>query len=273
MRAKTLVLITEALKVLREHNPMTLRQVYYQLVARHIIDNSRSEYQRLSNALVKARQEGLLPWGWLEDRTRKPRQSAMWEDLSDFLRTVRSAYRKDIWAKQERYVEVWLEKEALAGIFEPIANKYGVTVVVGRGYNSWSALHEAAQRIELMDKDAVLLYFGDFDPSGEDIARALEDGLGFFDTFANVEKVALTQQDVVTYNLPPDFTKSTDTRSRAFIQRYGDMAVELDALPLPVLQTKVREAIEANLDLSALDETRREEQADLQRLTAMLPGG
>jgi hypothetical protein len=271
MRTKTLELISEALEILREHNPMTLRQVYYQLVARHVINNNRNEYQRLSNTLVKARQEGLLPWEWIEDRTRKPRQPAMWLDLPDFLKTVRGAYRKNIWISQDYYVELWLEKEALSGIFEPIAGKYGITVVVGRGYNSWSALREAAERIETMDRPAALLYFGDFDPSGEDICRALEEGLKFFGVFPKVEKVALTQNDVITYSLPPDFTKATDTRSKAFIERFGDMAVELDALPLPVLQKKIREAIEANLDLSALNEIWQEEAEDLKRLQSILP--
>ncbi|MBE3585469.1 MAG: ABC transporter substrate-binding protein [Thermoanaerobacter sp.] len=271
MRDRTLKLIEAAAEVLAEHRPMTLRQVYYQLVSRHVIQNNRNEYQRLSNALVKARQEGIIPWDWIEDRTRKPRQPAMWQDLQDFLETVRQAYRKDIWASQGRYLEVWLEKEALAGIFEPITEEYGVTLVVGRGYNSWTALYEAAERIRAMARPTILLYFGDFDPSGEDICRALAEGLGFFGVFPEVVKVALTKEDVTAHNLPPDFTKATDSRRKAFVQRYGDMAVELDALPLPVLREKIREAIEANLDLTALGEIRREEQKDLELLKAVLP--
>jgi hypothetical protein len=264
-------LIEAAAAVLAEHRPMTLRQVYYQLVSRHAIQNNRNEYQRLSNALVKARQEGIIPWDWIEDRTRKPRQPAMWADLRDFLETVRQAYRKDIWTSQNRYVEVWLEKEALAGIFEPITGEYGVTLVVGRGYNSWTALYEAAERIRAMDRPTVLLYFGDFDPSGEDICRALREGLAFFGVFPEVAKAALTKEDVLTYNLPPDFAKTTDSRRKAFVERYGDMAVELDALPLPVLRKKIREAVEANLDMTALEEIRQEEREDLELLKTVLP--
>lgn len=136
MHPKTLSLIEAAAEVLSEYNPMTLRQVYYQLVARQVIDNCRSEYQRLSNALVQARQEELIPWEWLEDRVRQPRIVRMWQDLPDFLDTVRRAYRKDIWPSQPQYVEVWLEKDALSGIFAAITQEYGVTLVVGRGYNS-----------------------------------------------------------------------------------------------------------------------------------------
>ena len=270
MHEKTAILINAAIDVLNEYRPMTLRQVYYQLVAKHIIDNNRNEYQRLSNALVKARQEGLIPWDWIEDRTRKPRQPNMWLDLEHFIDTVKQAYRKNTWQYQPRYIEVWLEKEALAGVFTDIIEEYGVTLVVGRGYNSWSAYEEAARRLTMYDKPASILYFGDFDPSGEDIVRALSDSLSFFKTCPEIEKVALTYNDVVEYNLPPDFTKATDSRSKAFIERYGNIAVELDALPLPVLQNRIRKAVEANLDLGALAAIRHEEAAELEELNELL---
>lgn len=265
MRQATLDLIHAAKAILEGYNPMTLRQVYYQLVAKHIIDNSRNEYQKLSNALVKARKENLIAWEWIEDRTRTPRQPSMWQDLTDFLGTVRHSYRKDIWTSQPIYLEVWLEKEALAGIFEEITQEYGVTLVVGHGYNSWSALKEAEERFI---NGSVIAYFGDFDPSGEDICRAISAGLSQLGVYPEVTKVALTKEDVLTYNLPPDFTKKTDTRSKAFIEKYGDMAVELDALPLPILQQRIREAIEKNL--SALEAIRAQEKLEGQELASLL---
>lgn len=267
MRQATLDLIQEAKSILQEHNPMTLRQVYYQLVARHTIDNNRAEYQRLSNALVRARKEGRIPWEWLEDRTRVPREVAMWQDLPDFLNTVRRSYRKDIWITQPTYLEVWLEKEALAGIFQPILREYGVTLVVGRGYNSWSALKEAAERLP---DSSVILYFGDFDPSGEDIVRAVKESLNSLSAYPEVVKVALTREDIETYHLPPDFTKKTDTRSKAFVKKHGDMAVELDALPLPVLQERITQAIAERLDKSEFEATRRQEREEQQRLIELL---
>ncbi|GFP21279.1 hypothetical protein HKBW3S06_00505 [Candidatus Hakubella thermalkaliphila] len=296
MHRKTLVLIEAAREVLIEYNPMTLRQVYYQLVTRQVIDNCRSEYQRLSNALVKARQEELIPWEWLEDRVRQPQVVSMWQDLPDFLNTVKRAYRKDIWPSQSQYVEVWLEKDALSGIFSDITEEYGITLVVGRGYNSWSAYKEATERFEAQDKTVKILYFGDFDPSGEDIVRALRDSLSFlgiseelremysgfglskelrdnadfFGTCPNIEKIALTPEDIAEYNLPPDFTKVTDTRSKKFVQQYGDMAVELDALPVSVLREKIRTAIEENLDLSKLGAIREIEKQEVQRLAELI---
>ena len=270
LQNKTLNLIEAAATVLEEYHPMTLRQVYYQLVSRHVIENTKSQYQRLSNALVKARQEGIIPFEWMEDRVRRPRVVSMWQGLPDFLETVCHAYRRDIWDGQSRYVEVWLEKDALSGVFEEITYEYGVTLVVGRGYNSWSAYKGAANRISEQKKPAVILYFGDFDPSGEDIVRALKEGLAFFGISPKIEKVALTRQDVVDYHLPPDFTKKTDTRAKKFVEKYGDIAVELDALPMPVLQRKVREAIEANLDLESLGWVRAIEEQERQSLRAML---
>lgn len=271
MRDKTIKLIEAAYEVLQEYNPMTLRQCYYQLVSKHVIDNNISQYKRLSGALVKARKEGLIPWDWIEDRIRQPRVVSMWNGLQDFMDTVREAYRKDIWNTQPNYIEVWLEKDALSGIFEDITNTYGVTLVVGRGYNSWSAYKEAVERIDRQGKTAKILYFGDFDPSGEDIARALTEGLSFFGQVKiTVEKVALSKRHVLDYNLPPDFTKKTDTRSKAFIEKNGDMAVELDALPLPALQEEIREAIEANLDLTTFSEVLYQQEAERKELTTLL---
>ncbi len=270
LQQRTLELMEQAYNVLQEYNPMTLRQVYYQLVARHIIENKQSEYKRLSNTLVKARQQGVIPWGWIEDRGRRPQVIDMWQDLPDFLETVKNAYRKNVWDNQDTYAEVWLEKDALSGIFSNITEEYGVTLVVGRGYNSWSAYKEAAERFKKQQKPVTILYFGDFDPSGEDMVRALQESLDFFGTSPEIEKVSLTYQDVIDYDLPPDFTKKTDTRTAKFVKRYGDIAVELDALSLPVLQEKIRTSIEAKLDMEALRGTWDIEFNERQKLAKLL---
>jgi len=238
MHRKTIELIEAAYNVLAEYHPMTVRQVYYQLVSRHVIENKPSEYQKVSRILTDSRKNQFIPWQWIEDRVRQPRTVSMWQDLPDFMGTVKHAYRKDIWNDQPVYLEVWLEKDALSGVFADITERYGITLVVGRGYNSWSAYKEAASRFAI-DKPAFILYFGDFDPSGEDIVRALRESLDFFETSPEIIKVALTLEDVKEYNLPPDFAKKTDTRSKAFIKKNGDMAVELDSLPMQVLEAKI----------------------------------
>jgi hypothetical protein len=256
--AKTLTLINTARDILQSYNPMTVRQVYYRLVAAQVINNNRSEYQAVSKALATARKDGFIPWEWIEDRLRKPRHVSMWDSMGEFARTAAQAFRLDVWQTQQHYLEVWLEKDALSGIFENVLNPYGVTLNVGRGYDGWSSIHGAARRF-MTGINKTILYYGDFDPSGEDMVRSLRDRLAFFGCEPEIIKCALTLDDIQQYNLPPDPTKSTDTRQAAFIKKYGDMAVELDALPPEVLATSIKKAVESLIDLRNLAELRRQE--------------
>jgi hypothetical protein len=231
--AKTVVLLEAAVAVLAEADaPMTVRQVYYQLVSRQVIENSRSQYQAVSNLLVRARQDGTIPWSAIEDRLRRPRRVSMWDGLPDFAESVQAAYRRNVWATQDHYLEVWLEKDALSGIFEDVLDGYGVTLNVGRGYDGWDSIHNAAGRFG-SGEGCSILYFGDFDPSGEDMVRSLRERLAHFGCEPDVVKCALTFNDVRLYDLPPDFAKQTDSRRAAFVAKHGDVCVELDALPGP----------------------------------------
>jgi hypothetical protein len=104
-RDESAALLDTAYAILAEGNPMTVRQIYYQLVARQLIPNNRSQYQAVSNLLVDARKSGAVPWHWVEDRNRRPRTVGMWNDLDDFILTVRSAYRRDVWQDQAHQLE------------------------------------------------------------------------------------------------------------------------------------------------------------------------
>jgi hypothetical protein len=270
LQEKTMKIIETARAVLEAaDSPMTVRQVYYQLVSRQVVENNRNRYQSVSDALVKARQQEIIPWEWIEDRLRKPRRVSMWAGLSDFADVAKTAYRRDVWASQPNYLEVWLEKDALSGIFEDVLEPYGVTLNVGRGFDGWDSIRNAAERYE--DQGSVtILYFGDFDPSGEDMARSLRDRLAFFEVYSDVIKCALTKEDIERYNLPPDFAKKTDSRAAKFIAKNGDISVELDALPNDVLKNRLVEEIEARMDLDALEQTKAEEQAERKRLVEVL---
>lgn len=270
-RAKTLRVLENAVEVLSAHHPMTVRQVYYQLVSRHVIENSRSRYQAISDLLVEARKDGTIPWTWIEDRLRRPRPVAMWDGLPDFAATAQRAHRRDVWATQPDYLECWLEKDALSGIFEDVLQPYGVTLNVGRGFDGWDSLHNAAERYG--DGTGVsVLYFGDFDPSGEDMVRSLRQRLGELGSTPEIIKCALTFEDIDRYQLPPDFTKLTDSRRPAFVARYGDVSVELDALPLAVLRDRLLREVEARMDLAALADVRDIEWAERGQLVALLSG-
>jgi hypothetical protein len=200
----------------------------------------------------------------------------MWPDLSNFVSAVRRSYRRDIWQDQSAYLEVWLEKDALSGIFEEALGPYGVTLNVARGFDGWSSVKNAADRYD-NGEDVTVLYFGDFDPSGEDMVRSLRERLADPDLpnggcEPEVIKSALTFEDIERYQLPPDFTKGTDSRRAAFVERYGDVAVELDALPSDVLRSRLISEVEARIDLEALAETRSAQEVEQARLDELLDG-
>jgi hypothetical protein len=268
---KTILLVEAARGILAEYHPMTVRQVYYQLVSGQVIKNNRSEYQAVSNTLVKARQDGIIPWGWIEDRLRLPHEVGMWDDLADFAETAIHAYRRDTWVTQPVYLECWLEKDALSGIFENVLEPFGVILNVGRGYDGWSSLYNAARRFEGTES-AMILYYGDLDPSGEDMVRSLRERLGHFGCNPEIIKCALTLEDVKKYNLPPALAKKTDTRRAAYVEKFGDVCVELDALPAAVLQSRLKNDLETRLDLEALELVKQAEQADKERLMDLLGG-
>lgn len=252
-------------------HPMTLRQVHYRLVGRGdaTYTNTRTDYNQLSKWLVQDRLEGRIPWEWIEDRLRKPRRIAMWGDLPAFIAAVRRSYRRDVWQDQPEYLEAWLEKDALSGIFQGVLGRYGVTLNVGRGFDSATSVKDAADRFGSGEGIAVL-YFGDFDPSGEDMVRSLRERLWELGSEPEIVKCALTFEDIGHYDLPPDFTKPTDTRSAAFVAQYGDVAVELDALPPNVLRERIRDEVRRRMDLDALEQTREAERADRRRLDELL---
>jgi len=275
-KAQVAAILDAAHEELAVGNPMTLRQVHYRLVARGdtAYTNTLKDYDNLSRWLRDARLDGSVPWEWIEDRLRVPRTVAMWEDLPDYYETVRRSYRRDVWTDQPDYLEVWCEKDALSGIFLGALEPYGVTLNVGRGYDSASSVKNAADRF---DGGGTILYFGDFDPSGEDMVRSLRERLANPDlpnggSFPKLVKCALTPEDIDRHSLPPDFTKTTDSRREAFVARYGDVAVELDALPVDVLRARIVGEVEVRMDLDALEATREQEREDRRRLDELLTG-
>ncbi len=272
-RAEVEEIVEAAYDELSEGHPMTLRQVHYRLVGRSdtTYRNTQGDYKQLSVWLRDARLDGRVPWEWVEDRLRRPRHVPMWEALPGFVATVRHAYKRDVWQDQPRYLEVVVEKDALSGIFEGVLGRYGVTLNVGRGYDGWSSIKAAADRYG-EGGGVTVLYFGDLDPSGEDMVRSLRDRLAELGCFPEVVKCALTFEDVEAYDLPPDPTKEKDSRRGAFVERYGDMAVELDALPPDALRGRIGGEVEARMDLDALERTRRLEREDRSRLNDLLDG-
>jgi hypothetical protein len=251
-------------------HPMTLRQVHYRLVSRDDIihPNTQTAYNTLSGWLRDDRLEGIIPWDWMVDRLRQPTTWAMWGDPAEFLHSVRDDYSRNVWQDQDRYVEVWCEKDALSGIFSDVLGRYGVTLNVGRGYDGWSSIKQAADRYwwrqNEVDMDVTVLYFGDFDPSGEDMHRSLQERFAMLGVYPHMPKVALTLEDA--RRLPGDVTKADDTRAPAFIAKYSNLAVELDALPVDELRNRIRRGVEERLDMDALAANNRIEQEQRREL-------
>ena len=199
MQQKTLNLIDEIKVILASYNVrITVRQLYYQLVTKQIIENNLGSYKRLDSILSEARKNGSLDLSAFVDRIRRPIKTSSWLDLKDFISDVKNSYHKDKWQNQKNYVEVWLEKDALAGIFEPITRKYDINLAIGRGYQSLSSLNDAARRFP-RDKEIHILYFGDFDSTGLDIPRSAEKNLNdHFGLYPVFERLALTKEKIST---------------------------------------------------------------------------
>lgn len=267
---KTQGIIDQAHAILEAFNPMTVRQVYYQLVSRQVIENTMAQYKSVSRALVNARLDGSIPWGWLEDRTRGARSNdGSYDNLADFAKYIQYYYKRDFWATQQKQLEVWEEKDALSSVFGDALYSYRVTYNVGRGFDGWDSIYKASRRYG-SGENVTVLYFGDFDPSGEEMCTSLKKRLAELGSHPTIYKVALTKEEVIRYNLPHDPTKASDSRSAKFVEKYGDMAVELDALPPDVLQARIREEVEKYVDMAAIAAIEEQERVERNRLVEVL---
>lgn len=248
---------------------MTLRQLYYQLVSRDIVPNRQQEYAKLSRMLTDARMTGLVDWDFIEDRIRVPKMPSEFDGVPDLIEAAISSYRKERWADQENYVEVWVEKDALSGVLSPVTREYHVRLLVNRGYSSASAMHDAALRIRRANEDGktcTILYLGDHDPSGNDMVRDIEDRLRTFGCDVTTDKIALTMEQIQQYNPPPNPAKMSDPRAADYIAEHGDESWELDALPPNVLDELLRNSLDELIDQNAYDEIIEQEDKDKRAL-------
>src|SRR4051794_2538414 len=238
-RRESLFDIVEAMK------PMTVRQVFYQATVRAIVEKSEAGYKKVQNDLVLMRKAGELPYDWLADNTRWQRKPRTFSSVEQALQETARLYRKALWQGSDAYVEVWLEKDALAGVVVPITALYDVPLMVARGYASLSFLHSAAEYISELDVPVYIYHFGDFDPSGVNAGEKIEQTLREMAPDADItfERAAVTPEQISTWGLPTRPTKTTDSRSKGF----GDISVELDAIEPHRLRQLVRVAIERHL--------------------------
>jgi len=270
-RAESMGLIFRCEEIVEEYLNqgfrLTLRQLYYQLVSKNIIPNEERAYKNLSSLVSNARLAGYLDWVAIEDRTRVPSIPSEWEDLGELVESALYSYRLPRWKSQSYYVELWVEKDALAGVLRPLANTFHVPLMVNRGYSSQSAMYESSKRFLLRDdKTKVLLYLGDFDPSGEDMVRDIQDRMDIFGADLAVEKIALTLDQVKKYNPPPNPAKRTDPRSTEFIRKHGASSWEVDAINPGELQKIITKEIQRYIDAGLMRDILTQEEDDKKRL-------
>jgi hypothetical protein len=231
---------------------LTLRQLYYQFVARGLIENTEKSYKRLGEIVSDARLAGLIDWYAIEDRTRWLRSKAHWSSPSEIVKACAAQYTVDMWANQDYRPEVWIEKDALVGVIERVCKELDVPHFACRGYVSQSEQWRAGRRfLEYIDKDQIpiVFHFGDHDPSGLDMTRDNGDRLRMFaEMGVQVNRLALTFDQVKQYNPPPNPAKLTDSRIGGYIAEYGESSWELDALEPAVIEALIRDAVETLID-------------------------
>lgn len=253
-------------------NPMTVRQVFYQMVSLGVIAKSEGEYKNtIIRLLGEMRRTGEIPFDWIADSTRWMRKPRTHSSLENMLRYSAQSYRRSLWDNQPVYVEVWLEKEALAGVLYEVTEEWDVPLMVTRGYPSLSYLYSAAETIGAKSKrgkSTYLYYFGDYDPSGLDIPRKVESDLREFAPDADIEfkRVAVTLEQIETLKLQTRPTKQTDSHSRNFT---GE-SVEVDAIPSATLLEIVSNCITQHIDESAYRTLREAEKGEREVLMSIL---
>lgn len=254
-QGKSLEVIKHANKIIAEYElagyDLTLRQLYYQFVARDLIQNKQSEYKRLGSIINDARLAGLIDWERIEDRTRGLETISSWSNPANAVASIAHWFKEDLWIGQPCRIEVWIEKEALAGVFERICQELRVPHLSCRGYASQSEMWRAAMRLKKWSQKGqtpVILHFGDHDPSGMDMSRDIQDRINtFIGPVVEFERLALNMDQVEQYNPPPNPAKESDIRFEGYAAEHGDQSWELDALDPAVLSELVRDAVESRI--------------------------
>jgi hypothetical protein len=258
-RQDTMIQINQAIEIIDDYAgqgyDLTLRQLYYQFVARGLIPNTDKEYQKLSRVISDARLAGLISWTSIVDRLRLKQSNSHWNDPGEIIEACASQYRIDSRQDQDTYIEVWVEKDALSGVLDKVCTNLDIPYLVCRGYVSQSAMWQASQRFinkEYQDKKVLLLHLGDHDPSGLDMTRDIQSRLELFGSDTEVKRIGLNMDQVRLYNPPPNPAKLTDVRARDYILEYGSESWELDALEPQVIEELIEEEVKANTDMKKL---------------------
>ena len=285
-------MLDAVLRVVGEHEdywPLSDRRIHYMLLndppfrfvsaageGRNRYRNDRRSYGDLCDLLTRARLAGDVPMEAVADETRPVTEWNVHPGPRAFLRRetgrMFKGYRRDLMRSQPCHVEILGEKNTVRPLLEDVAGRYSIPVTTGRGYCSLPPRAAMAGRFEAGGKDRlVLLIVSDFDPEGEDIAssfaRSMRDDFGID---PHAVKVALTAEQARRFDLPGDATaKLSSGKAKKFTAAHGPHVWELEALPPETLQSLLRDAIDAVIDVDAFNEELEAEKQDAAWLTGL----
>jgi hypothetical protein len=303
----------QILDALKEDHPQSIRHVFYRLTDPRLpepVDKTELGYRVVQNRLTVMRRQGRVRYGCISDATRRGYHTLTYSNGADFLRRHIGAYRADLWAVADAYVEVWCESRSIAGSIVDLCEELAVSLYPAGGFASITVAYEAADfiRQEVEDgKQAHIIYIGDYDPAGVLIDRSLEaemrrhldpPGLdGFLDLIAagadpldipgdqlnvfvdrlangrvelSFHRLAITEEQIIAYDLPTKPRKETDRRAQ-----HVKETVEAEAMPAGILRALLRDAVEVYLPEGALEVARvaeQSERAQLRRWADLMAG-
>lgn len=263
---------------------LTVRQIYYRLISDpyNLFENTRSKYTSFDRILTKAREQEEIDWTRIEDRTRqsiggegKIDNETPEEFLQAYLWTLKNCwqyYDKKLWLRQQNFIEIWVEKDALSSLVSQASQEYRVLVFPSRGYSSFTKVKEGIKRLyqnteiisggvddAITNKPTYVLHLADHDPSGLGMTQDLRNRFARYGAgFIKVERIALNIDQVRQSNLRPNPVKRADSRTADYVQSFGTECWELDALPPDELQKIIVTEIEKYIDQEAWEATEKE---------------
>ena len=271
----TEIIIKQANSIINEYTRdgyvLTLRQLYYQFVARGLISNKVASYRKIGKAVDTGRLLGLIDWEAIVDRLRSLKDLYHSDDAPHAIRQTSRTFQIDMWKNQPHRVEIWIEKDALTGILERVCERNDVPYFACRGYTSQSAQWRAAQRLVRHQEDGyspVVIHLGDHDPSGLDASRDIYDRFKMFMGGAKFERIALNMPQIEELNPPENPAKLTDPRGSEYVEMYGESSWELDALSPDYLDNLIQSTIDRFKDPDKWDDAEKEQEHELELLEA-----
>lgn len=257
-------------EIVERYQPLTVRNAFYRASSAGLCDKTEADYKtKVGAALVKMRRAGRIPYGWIVDSTRWQRKPRSYSDLEALLEDTRLTYRRAIWREQKVDCEIWIEKDAIAGVVYDVTAAWDVPLMSMRGQPSLSFLHTSAELIAAANKPTIIFYFGDYDPAGVHIPQKIEAELRGFAPQADLtfRRMAVTPEQIAEWKLPTRPTKQSDPRAKSF----GDRSVEIDAIEPDQLRALVDDCVLSCIDHDALERTRAVEKAERGTLNLLAP--